>query len=307
MTAFGRRVAGTFAHIGAAATSRLRAGSVPLWSCALLAGLSWLAPASAQTTVRYLHTDALGSVVAKTDANGNVIERMTYEPYGDVVGAPVANGPGYTGHVSDAATGLSQMQQRYMDPQLGMFLSVAPVTAHEKPGLSFNRYRYAANNPYRFNDPDGRQERAAERHSDSVASDPAAYNTFGPAALAVTYAMVRATPVVGPLASSAMTGAVDAAQQPRPQPPSAAGASTSASVGPPAPASSPNYVVSSNGTSFPVPQGSSGPSPVTNPGGKQTGVAFTGGAGGANGQVASMRMMDPPPPRGNSPDIRQAT
>ena len=157
MTAFGRRVTGAFAHLAAIATSRLRAGSVPLWSCALVAGLSWLAPASAQTTVRYLHTDALGSVVAKTDANGNVIERMTYEPYGDVVGEDLTDGPGYTGHVSDAATGLSSMQQRYMDPQLGMFLSVDPVTAYEQPVGQFNRYRYSNGNPYRFTDPDGRQ------------------------------------------------------------------------------------------------------------------------------------------------------
>lgn len=156
MTAFGRRVAGAFAHIASAATSGLMTGSVALWSCALVAGLSWLAPASAQTTVRYLHTDALGSVLAKTDANGNVIERMTYEPYGDAVGEGSTDGPGYTGPVSDAATGLSYMQQRYMDPQLGMFLSVASVTAYQKPVDQFNRYRYANGNPYKFTDTDGR-------------------------------------------------------------------------------------------------------------------------------------------------------
>ncbi|WP_457319481.1 RHS repeat-associated core domain-containing protein, partial [Stenotrophomonas sp. P5_B8] len=162
----------------------------------LMSSMAAVSPVSAQA-VTYVHTDALGSVVAKSDANGNVIERITYEPYGAVVGAPVADGPGYAGHVSDAATGLSQMQQRYMDPQLGVFLSVDPVTPHENPGSSFNRYTYAADNPYRFNDPDGRQERAAERHADSVASDPAAYDTFGPAALVLTYAIIRATPVIG--------------------------------------------------------------------------------------------------------------
>jgi len=35
--------------------------------------------------------------------------------------------------VSDAATGLSYMQQRYMDPPLGVFLSVDPVTAYDPP------------------------------------------------------------------------------------------------------------------------------------------------------------------------------
>lgn len=112
-------------------------------------------PASAQT-VTYYHTDPLGSVVAETDAAGNVTKRHDYEPYGAVVGGQVEDGPGYTGHVSDASTGLSYMQQRYMDPQLGVFLSVDPVTAVDLPVPQFNRYRYANGNPYRYFDPDGR-------------------------------------------------------------------------------------------------------------------------------------------------------
>jgi len=121
---------------------------------AITAAVASLAPAHAQTTVRYLHTDALGTVVAKTDANGNVVERTTFEPYGAVVGGAVADGPGYTGHVSDAATGLSYMQQRYYDPEVGLFLSIDPVAVNGPKNNS--RYAYAANNPYRFIDPDGR-------------------------------------------------------------------------------------------------------------------------------------------------------
>ena len=63
----------------------------------------------------------------------------------------------------------------------------------------------------------------------------------------------------------------------------------------------PDFVVSPGGTAFPVPKGASGPTPVVNPAGKKTGDAFTGGSGGANGQVDTIRMMDPTPPRGNSP------
>lgn len=75
----------------------------------LLTGLGLSPAAIAQTTVSYIHTDALGSVVAESDASGNVIKRYVYEPYGAVVGGQVEDGPGYTGHVSDAATGLSYM------------------------------------------------------------------------------------------------------------------------------------------------------------------------------------------------------
>lgn len=111
--------------------------------------------ANAQT-VEYIHTDALGTPLAVTDINRNVIERSEYEPYGAVLNRPITDGPGYTGHVMDAATGLTYMQQRYYDPTLGRFLSVDPVTADGNTGGNFNRYWYANNNPYGFTDPDGR-------------------------------------------------------------------------------------------------------------------------------------------------------
>ncbi|WP_313459992.1 RHS repeat-associated core domain-containing protein [Stenotrophomonas sp.] len=125
-----------------------------LLALALAAGM--LPVAQAAETVEYIHTDALGSPVAVTDANGVVIERTVYEPYGAVVGGAPKDGPGYTGHVSDSASRLSYMQQRYMDPELGAFLSVDPVAAHGQPVVSFHRYRYGNSSPYGFIDPDGR-------------------------------------------------------------------------------------------------------------------------------------------------------
>jgi hypothetical protein len=83
-----------------------------------------------------------------------------------------------------------------------------------------------------------------------------------------------------------------------------------ASTGNPAPASipssvkppkTPDFVVSPGGTVFPVPKGANGPTPVINPAGNKTGVAFTNGAGGANGQVSTMRIMNPTLPKGSSP------
>jgi RHS repeat-associated protein len=127
-----------------------------LASWTTLAALLLTGAAQAQTVI-YYHTDALGSPVATTDAAGTVIERSEYEPYGQVLNHSIADGPGYTGHVSDAQTGLSYMQQRYYDPLIGRFLSLDPVTADAATGGNFNRYWYANNNPYRFVDPDGRQ------------------------------------------------------------------------------------------------------------------------------------------------------
>ncbi|WP_238395098.1 RHS repeat domain-containing protein, partial [Pseudoxanthomonas mexicana] len=116
-----------------------------------------VAVAQAQTVVEYIHTDALGTPVAVTNSAGAVIERSVYEPYGQLINRPLTDGPGFTGHVQDSATGLTYMQQRYYDPQAGLFLSSDPVTALSAPVGLFNRYRYANGNPYKFMDPDGRK------------------------------------------------------------------------------------------------------------------------------------------------------
>lgn len=88
-------------------------------------------------------------------------------------------------------------------------------------------------------------------------------------------------------------------------PPSSGGGQPPGKGGPPSGGdpskSSSNFVVTEDGVAIPVPQGASGPVPVVNDGGKTTGFAYTGGQGGANGQVDSVRIMDPVPARGKAP------
>jgi RHS repeat-associated protein len=154
-------------------------------------------------TMLYQHTDALGSPVAVTTETRALVERREYEPYGYQI-APFAleDGPGYTGHVADAATGLVYMQQRYYDPELGVFPSTDPVTPFS-PGGAFNRYWYANANPFGFVDPDGRQSakihegdteeqrRAAlaerERRRQQAASSPFGNSSLSNSALANQY------------------------------------------------------------------------------------------------------------------------
>ncbi|TDK27212.1 hypothetical protein E2F46_03130 [Luteimonas aestuarii] len=148
----------------------------------------WLGAAfglHAQTVVEYIHTDLLGTPVAVTNSAGTVIERSVYEPYGQLINRPLTDGPGFTGHVQDAASGLTYMQQRYYDPMLGVFLSVDPVTAYSSPIAQFHRYRYANNNPYRFTDPDGRQ--SVGEMIDSGAEGCGPYSCAGWAALNATW------------------------------------------------------------------------------------------------------------------------
>ncbi len=127
---------------------------------------------STAVTISYLHTDALGSPIAKTNASKTVIETSEYEPYGKLLNRANDDRAGYTGHVMDSASGLTYMQQRYYDPQIGRFLSVDPVTANSVNGSNFNRYWYANNSPYKFIDPDGREPGHLEKPNEKLTPPP---------------------------------------------------------------------------------------------------------------------------------------
>jgi RHS repeat-associated protein len=108
-------------------------------------------------TKHYYYTDPQGTPLAKADAQGNVVARYEYTPYGvpvTSVGAP-PDGVGYTGHVNDSESGFVYMQARYYDAEVGRFLSVDPMRPTPGDGFSFNRYVYASNNSINIIDPNG--------------------------------------------------------------------------------------------------------------------------------------------------------
>ncbi|PWW10574.1 MULTISPECIES: RHS repeat-associated core domain-containing protein [Pseudidiomarina] len=112
-----------------------------------------------QATTTFIHTDRLGSPVARTNSAGRVESRRHYQPFGDTYEAP-SDDIGYTGHKYDNDSGLSYMQARYYDPVIGRFYSNDPVDAVSHLGNAegirgFNRYSYAVNNPYKYTDPTG--------------------------------------------------------------------------------------------------------------------------------------------------------
>ncbi|WP_339674176.1 RHS repeat-associated core domain-containing protein [Dasania marina] len=103
-------------------------------------------------SVVFVQTDLLGSPVLETDEGGNVLHRSYYKPYGETRGGQRV-GVGYTGHLEDEDLGLTYMQARYYDPDIGRFYSNDPVEFNSVN--NFNRYSYANNNPYKYIDPDG--------------------------------------------------------------------------------------------------------------------------------------------------------
>jgi RHS repeat-associated protein len=114
-----------------------------------------LAPAQ---NVTYFHNDISGSPAMASDANGQVLWRESYRPYGSKhtnAAEGNKNAIGFTGRPFDAATGLSYMDARYYDPVLGRFMGVDPAAPEAGNVHSLNRYAYAHNNPLRYVDPDG--------------------------------------------------------------------------------------------------------------------------------------------------------
>jgi RHS repeat-associated protein len=142
-------------------------------SLAPLAGTS-VASVTEFEEIIYYHNDALGSPIAATDANGDVLWREEYAPYGSRLllesqesdcssgtCLPVESAwdekQWFTGKLEESRTGIQYFGARWYEPELGRFLSVDPVGFREDNIFSFNRYSYANNNPYKFIDPDGRE------------------------------------------------------------------------------------------------------------------------------------------------------
>ncbi|MBU6951601.1 RHS repeat-associated core domain-containing protein [Hahella sp. HN01] len=125
---------------------------------AILALLLSFGTSYAARTTTFYHTDAAGSVVAASDESGNLLWRKSYTPYGVQTGGEEgkAESISYTGKPHDLASGLTYMGARYYDPEIGRFLSTDPVEFTGSNLMSFNRYAYANNNPYKYVDPDGR-------------------------------------------------------------------------------------------------------------------------------------------------------
>jgi RHS repeat-associated protein len=138
-----------YLHDGADVVQEVAGGAV---GATYLRGLNVDEPFVQSSTPEYYHTDALGSVVALSNASGVTATSYAYEPFGkNTVNGASANPFQFTGRENDG-TGLYYYRARYYNPQLGRFLNEDPLRFG---GGDVNLFAYANNNPINFTDPSG--------------------------------------------------------------------------------------------------------------------------------------------------------
>lgn len=119
----------------------------------------------------YYHKNHLGSVMALTDGNGNLVERYEYDPYGQptildandnaLSQSAVGNSILFTGRDYDSETDLYYYRARTMHPGFGRFMQHDPLMYITE----FNLYSYTYSNPIRWNDVTGMSPTESEaRH-----------------------------------------------------------------------------------------------------------------------------------------------
>jgi RHS repeat-associated protein len=110
-------------------------------------------------TLRYTHTDHLGSTSGQTDTSGNAVTGtyLRYFAYGALrAGDPATPNTDrtFTGQKQDG-TGLLYYNARYYDPSLGTFISPDTLVPDAKVLYDYNRFMYARGNPLKYTDPSG--------------------------------------------------------------------------------------------------------------------------------------------------------
>jgi RHS repeat-associated protein len=124
---------------------------------------------STDAKVAYLTSDHLGSPRINTDANGAVMARHDYHPFGEEIATSQRiTGLGYaedairkqfTGYERDNETDLDFAQARMYSKSLGRFTTADPVMIMKDRFYDpqrWNLYLYTRDNPIRYKDPTGK-------------------------------------------------------------------------------------------------------------------------------------------------------
>jgi len=103
---------------------------------------------------KYYLTDGMGHIRFVTDANGNHLQSISYDPYGNPLNTDSTSVYKFKGEQADEG-GMIFMRARYYDPLTGRFISKDPVEGVLSDPRSQNGYDYAWNDPINLSDPSG--------------------------------------------------------------------------------------------------------------------------------------------------------
>ncbi|OGP50208.1 MAG: hypothetical protein A2Y79_07835 [Deltaproteobacteria bacterium RBG_13_43_22] len=104
----------------------------------------------------YLSYDQIGSLKAVTDLSGNVVKKIDYDSFGNILSEtnPTMNIPfGFAGGLHDRNTNIVRFGARDYDPTLGRWTAKDPI---DFLGGDTNLYGYVQNDPVTFFDPKGK-------------------------------------------------------------------------------------------------------------------------------------------------------
>lgn len=103
----------------------------------------------------YLAYDQVGSLRAVADTSGNIVKRVDYDSFGNILSDtnPSFNVPfGFAGGLHDRDTGLVRFGLRDYDPAIGRWTAKDPI---DFVGSDVNLFGYVGNNPVKWIDPFG--------------------------------------------------------------------------------------------------------------------------------------------------------
>ena len=106
---------------------------------------------------RWYYKDGLGSVRGLADETGAWTDTYVYDAWGRTLLQTGAspNDFMFTGEQVDPLTGHYYLRARFMDPEIGRFLSHDPASGSGRDPISLHRYLYTPDDPVNYVDPSG--------------------------------------------------------------------------------------------------------------------------------------------------------
>ncbi len=160
-------------------------------------GLGLLAMVTDTGQAYTYHFNAVGSTIAMTDSAQNMVNKYSYDPFGNVLNQTetVPQPFKFVGQfgVMTEPNGFYYMRARYYDPNVGRFISEDPIGFE---GGDVNLYNYVGANPVNFVDPMG-----LDWKEKAFSAMGGFWKIFGPSILYVDDMIIKPLPFIGAVIS----------------------------------------------------------------------------------------------------------